>query len=193
MRTGCFPARVIDRCSAARLDRSIFRPLMKGPQSLTRTLTERPFARLVTLTSEPSGTALEAAVSSRARNRSPLAVLRPSTPGPYHDATPVIDCVGAGTGASWGAGEARPGSVAGVTGASRVCAHAVKQPPAATINKSRTSLRCGLRGGTPQVAPDLALSGLTMRFVSEKATYPFHRECVLRSQQGMCLSEALRD
>jgi len=64
---------------------------MKGPQSLIRTRTARPLDRLVTFTTEPSGTTLEAAVISRAWKVSPEAVRRPSKPGPYHEATPTVE------------------------------------------------------------------------------------------------------
>src|SRR5271163_2420281 len=74
---------------AACLDRSTLRPGGTGPQSLTRTLTERPFSRLVTTACEPSGNCFEAAVSLRESNRSPVAVRRPCIPGPYHVASPT--------------------------------------------------------------------------------------------------------
>ena len=47
---------------AALLDKSIFRPCRSGPQSLIRTVAERPFSRLVTTTREPSGRSFAAAV-----------------------------------------------------------------------------------------------------------------------------------
>jgi hypothetical protein len=58
---------------------------------LIRTRTARPFDRLVTLTTEPSGITLEAAVISRAWKVSPEAVRRPSKPGPYQEATPTVE------------------------------------------------------------------------------------------------------
>jgi len=71
---------------AAPCERSRLRPRTNGPRSLMRTLTERPFETLVTCTTEPSGSVLEAAVSWLGSNRSPLDVRRPANPGPYHEA-----------------------------------------------------------------------------------------------------------
>ena len=74
---------------AACFERSTLRPGGTGPQSLTRTLTERPLSRLVTTACEPSGSCLDAAVNLRESKRSPVAVRCPCTPGPYHDASPT--------------------------------------------------------------------------------------------------------
>jgi len=74
---------------AACLDRSTLRPGGTGPQSLTRTFTERPLSRLVTTACEPRGICLDAAVNLRESKRSPVAVRCPCTPGPYHDASPT--------------------------------------------------------------------------------------------------------
>jgi hypothetical protein len=59
---------------AALLDKSIFRPRRNGPQSLIRTVAERPFFRLVTTTREPSGKPFAAAVILEDEKRSPVAV-----------------------------------------------------------------------------------------------------------------------
>ena len=72
--------------SAARRERSRLRPATNGRRSLTLTFTDFPFRGLVTLTTEPSGNVREAAVSSLGLNLSPLVVLRPAKPFPYHEA-----------------------------------------------------------------------------------------------------------
>ena len=48
--------------------------------------TDFPFCGFVTLTTEPIGNALDAAVRALGLNISPLVVLRPAKPGPYHEA-----------------------------------------------------------------------------------------------------------
>jgi hypothetical protein len=53
---------------------------------LTFTFTDFPFRGFVTLTTEPIGNVLEAAVNMLGLNVSPLEVLRPANPGPYQDA-----------------------------------------------------------------------------------------------------------
>ena len=59
---------------AAPLDKSIFRSRQNGPQSLIRTIAERPFFRLVTMTRDPSGKSFAAAVILEDEKRSPVAV-----------------------------------------------------------------------------------------------------------------------
>ena len=59
-----------------------------GPRSLIRTVTERPVRSLTTRTLVPNGKVRCAAVMAFALKVSPLAVLRPWKPGPYHDAAP---------------------------------------------------------------------------------------------------------
>ena len=61
----------------AELERSMMRPLTKGPRSFTRTTTVLPFWVLVTFTRVPKGRLRWAAVSLPWSKRSPLAVLRP--------------------------------------------------------------------------------------------------------------------
>ena len=73
---------MIPSFSAARRDRSRLRPGTKGPRSLIRTLTDFPFCGFVTLTTEPIGNALDAAVRALGLNISPLVVLRPAKPDP---------------------------------------------------------------------------------------------------------------
>ena len=80
------PSRVMPISLAARAERSRLLPPTNGPQSLMRTLTERPFFGFSTRTTEPSGTVTEAAVSRRGLKRSPLVVSRPANPAPYQDA-----------------------------------------------------------------------------------------------------------
>jgi len=53
---------------------------------LIRTLTDFPFSGFVTFTTEPIGIVFEAAVSAFGLNTSPLVVLIPFRPGPYHEA-----------------------------------------------------------------------------------------------------------
>ncbi len=62
---------------AARLVRLMSRPALNGPRSLTRTITLRPFASLVTRRRVPKGYVLWAAVMALLENRSPLAVRFP--------------------------------------------------------------------------------------------------------------------
>ncbi len=57
-----------------------------GPRSLILTTTLAPVSGLVTRTTLPGGSGLEAAVSPRGSKRSPLAVRRPRSLPPYHDA-----------------------------------------------------------------------------------------------------------
>ena len=61
-RTLPMPLPVSPICCAAPCDRSSERPRTKGPRSLIRTTTDLPVSGLVTLTCEPSGRVLEAAV-----------------------------------------------------------------------------------------------------------------------------------
>ena len=60
-------------CAAAG-ERSMIRPLLNGPRSLIRTMTVRPFCKLVTRTIVPKGSERCAAVSLLGKNNSPLAV-----------------------------------------------------------------------------------------------------------------------
>jgi hypothetical protein len=69
-------------CLAAAVDTSTTRPWTKGPRSLTRTSTERPFSMFTTRRQVPKGSFLWAAVSFLGSNFSPLAVGRPANPGP---------------------------------------------------------------------------------------------------------------
>jgi hypothetical protein len=64
----------------------MLRPWTYGPQSLIRTLTDRPFSGLVTFTTEPRGRFVDAAVSLFSLNLSPVAVTWPLKPGPYQEA-----------------------------------------------------------------------------------------------------------
>jgi hypothetical protein len=84
--TGATPSSMMPIFSAARRDRSRPRPATNGPRSLTFTFTDFPFRGFVTLTTEPIGNVVEAAVSALGLNVSPLEVLRPAKPGPYHEA-----------------------------------------------------------------------------------------------------------
>src|ERR1700722_9574703 len=95
--------------SAARLDRSKLRPRTCGPRSLIRTVTDFPVLGLVTITLDPIGKVLEAAVISSGSNTSPLAVRRPAISSPWYDAlTEAVgcarDCGGGGGGTGAGAG-----------------------------------------------------------------------------------------
>ncbi len=63
-RTGVVPLDSKPSSWAARRDRSMIRPSTKGPRSLTRKRSERPFCRLVTWTTLGSGNVLCAADSS---------------------------------------------------------------------------------------------------------------------------------
>ena len=57
------PLLVSPICRAAPCDRSSERPRTNGPRSLIRTTTDLPVSGLVTLTCEPNGKVLDAAVS----------------------------------------------------------------------------------------------------------------------------------
>ena len=70
---------------AAPLERSIDLPLTYGPRSLILTVTE--LLPCVTNTIVPKASVLCAAVRAHWLNLSPLAVLCPLKPGPYHEAT----------------------------------------------------------------------------------------------------------
>jgi hypothetical protein len=59
-----------------------------GPRSLIRQLTARPLAE--TRTTVPSGSSLLAQVNRSGSYDAPLAVDRPTNPGPYQDAVPAI-------------------------------------------------------------------------------------------------------
>ena len=84
--TAATPSWMMPILSAARRDRSRPRPVTNGPRSLTFTFTDLPFRGFVTLITEPIGNVLEAAVSARGLNVSPVKVLRPTKPGPYQEA-----------------------------------------------------------------------------------------------------------
>lgn len=72
------PCCVIPIFSAARYERSRLRPRTLGARSLIRTFTERPVEGLVTMTVEPIGKVLDAAVNALGSYSSPLAVRRPT-------------------------------------------------------------------------------------------------------------------
>jgi hypothetical protein len=85
---------------AAPRDRSSPRPRTKGPQSFIRTVTVRPFLGFSTLTIDPSGSVLDAAVIRLGSKRSPLVVGRPANSVPYHEAlTKWARGLGGGAGA----------------------------------------------------------------------------------------------
>ena len=63
--------------SAAFFDRSKILPFMKGPLSVTFTITDNPFDKLVTWIIVPNGMVLWAEVNPFMLNFTPLAVLRP--------------------------------------------------------------------------------------------------------------------
>lgn len=65
---------------------SMMRPLMNGPRSLTRTMTERPLRSFTTLRRVPKANVRCAAVRPFGLNRSPFAVLAPD---PYQEAIPL--------------------------------------------------------------------------------------------------------
>src|SRR6185437_5099881 len=71
------PCSVMPSASAARVERSMTRPSIEGPRSLTLTSTERPFSRLVTRAQVMSGRVRCAAVSLFSSKTSPLAVSGP--------------------------------------------------------------------------------------------------------------------
>src|SRR5215471_6383058 len=86
--TGATPAN--PRARAPALDRSMQRPLTYGPRSVIVTVTAWPFFLLVTLTLEPKGSDLCAAVMTLSSRGMPLAVLVPrcdASPTAYTDAT----------------------------------------------------------------------------------------------------------
>src|SRR6516165_9471159 len=86
--TGATPAN--PRARAPALDRSMQRPLTYGPRSVIVTVTAKPFFLLVTLTLEPKGSDLCAAVMKLSSRGMPLAVLVPrcdASPTAYTDAT----------------------------------------------------------------------------------------------------------
>jgi len=87
----------------------------KGPRSLIRTFTDLPFSGFVTLTTEPIGSVLEAAVSALGLYTSPLVVFCPVRPGPYHEAF-MIWLAGVGVAVGW-IGCAIGGSTSGGGGA----------------------------------------------------------------------------
>lgn len=115
---------------AASRDRSITRPLTKGPRSLIRTITERPVRRTVTRTMVPNGSVLCAAVMAPGLNRSPEAVIlwREHSPGcrqSYQEAMPVRACAAAG---------------------------AASRPSTSAAQRTRKSIRRATSGGSEQVA-----------------------------------------
>src|SRR5215471_5288478 len=86
--TGATPAN--PRARAPALDRSMQRPLTYGPRSVIVTVTAWPFFLLVTLTLEPKGSDLCAAVMALSLIGMALAVLVPrcdESPTAYIDAT----------------------------------------------------------------------------------------------------------
>jgi hypothetical protein len=86
--TGVTPCSVMPNCSAVPFETSTTRPGALGPRSVTLTRADRPFLRLVTLTVDPSGMCLAAAVCPSAWNVVPLAVFFPSNRRPYQLALP---------------------------------------------------------------------------------------------------------
>jgi len=75
--------------SAQPMVTSMIRPLMNGPLSVMRTISDLPLAIFVTLTRLPNGRVLCAAVEALFDNRSPLAVRVPELVlTEYHDALP---------------------------------------------------------------------------------------------------------
>src|SRR2546425_2721800 len=81
----------------------MMRPPTKGPRSLIRTSTERPFPRWVTSTRVPIGSVRWAAVSWYMLKVSPLDVRRPWKGSPYQEACPRSSApsrTGAGGGAT---------------------------------------------------------------------------------------------
>ena len=77
------------------------RPSTNGPRSLMMTSTCLPVSRSVTRTSEPKSSVLCAAVSFSGAMGSPLAVARPASSRPYHEAMPCW------TFARWGSWSSR--------------------------------------------------------------------------------------
>lgn len=74
---------------AALSERSMMRPLTYGPLSITGTLTARPLPRCVTRTHVPIAKVRCAALGRRGSKTAPLAVLRPVSRAPYHEAIPI--------------------------------------------------------------------------------------------------------
>ena len=77
-RRSAMPLRIMSMFRGARGDTSISSERLTGPRSLILAMTERPFRKLVTRTSECSGSERCAAVACTASSRSPLAVRRPT-------------------------------------------------------------------------------------------------------------------
>jgi hypothetical protein len=94
MRTVTTPSRIMSSFSAAFRERSMIRPSIKGPRSLIRTSTLRPFLRFSTRTIVLKGRVRWAAVNDRISNFSPLAVLLLWNFCPYQEASPVWKPVG---------------------------------------------------------------------------------------------------
>src|SRR6185437_10469135 len=115
----------------------------KGPRSLMRTFTDLPFSGFVTLTTEPIGRFLEAAVKALGLKGSPLVVFWPASPGPYQEAFTTLLAgawlAGVGVATGW-LGSAATGCMG--RGAGRA-AHAYQQmagtSPAAIIPTIRDS------------------------------------------------------
>ncbi len=95
-------------------------------------MTDRPFSGLVTVTTVPSGSVLEAAVRAFGSKRSPLLVVRPSIPGPYHDAVRIFGRCELFWGIDRMAGTGGSDSVGGVA-----VEHAMIAAPTAGITASR--------------------------------------------------------
>src|SRR4051794_28369277 len=96
--TWAIPWPIMSIAAAARGDISISSEGLTGPRSLIRTITERPFCRFVTRTSECSGSERCAAVAWTVSSRSPLEVSRPTCWLPYQAARPTcprpVTCTG---------------------------------------------------------------------------------------------------
>ena len=84
--------------SAARSDRSTIRLPLNGPRSFTRTMTDLPSSRRVTLTTLGMGRVRWAAVMAYMLKISPFAVRRPWNLRPYQDAVPVSACLSTASG-----------------------------------------------------------------------------------------------
>src|SRR5690606_4197712 len=85
MQIGVWPERTKPSSWAAAFDRSITLPLMNGPRSLIRTVTDLPLRWLVTTTLVPKGRVRWAAVIAAGFIRSPEAVFEVSA---YQEAPP---------------------------------------------------------------------------------------------------------
>ena len=85
-RTRVVPDPIMPRLEAAALETSMIRPFTKGPRSLMRTTTERPFLKFSTSTLVPKGRDRCAAVRALGFIISPLAVCDLSA---YHEAWPT--------------------------------------------------------------------------------------------------------